>query len=125
MEPRGGGDLLTQEPNTGLVKKFAGRFDVLRGRFVRSARVFPVANSDPVLDELDEEIARIQAELARIAEQRTRDARRRRGDKTKARNQAAHVRAEYALRDHPSLGRWLIQQPNGRLKVNTAKVTAE
>jgi hypothetical protein len=73
----------------------------------------------------DQAIARLQAELARIAEQRARDARRRRGDKTRARNQAAHVRAECALRDHPSLGRWLTQQPNGRLKVNTAKVTAE
>jgi transposase len=73
----------------------------------------------------DQAIARLQAELARIAEQRARDTRRRRGDKTRARNQAAHVRAECALRDHPSLGRWLTQQPNGRLKVNTAKVKAE
>jgi transposase len=72
----------------------------------------------------DQAIVRIQAELARIANQRVRDARRR-GDKTRARNQATHVRAECALRDHPSLGRWLTQQPNGRLKVNTAKVKAE
>jgi transposase len=70
-------------------------------------------------------ITRIQAELARIAEQRTRDAKRPRGDKTRQRNEAAHVRAECALRDHPTLGRWLTQQPNGRLKVNTAKVKAE
>ncbi|MEV6930836.1 IS1634 family transposase [Dactylosporangium sp. NPDC051485] len=73
----------------------------------------------------DEAIARIQAELARIAEQRARDAGRPLGDRTRARNEAAHVRAERALRDHPTLGRWRVQQPNGRLKVNTAKVKAE
>ncbi|MFG2045081.1 IS1634 family transposase [Dactylosporangium sp. NPDC048998] len=73
----------------------------------------------------DEAIARIQAELARIGEQRARDASRPRGDRTRARNEAAHVRAECALRDHPTLGRWLVQQPNGRLKVNTAKAKAE
>src|SRR2546421_697435 len=73
----------------------------------------------------DDAIARIQAELARIGEQRARDARRPSGDKTRTRNEAAHLRAECALRDHPTLGRWLTQQPNGRLKVNTAKVKAE
>jgi transposase len=73
----------------------------------------------------DEAIARIQAELARIAEQRARDAKRPTGDKTRVRNEATHVRAECALRDHPTLGRWLTQQPNGRLKINTAKVKAE
>jgi len=70
-------------------------------------------------------ITRIHAELARIGEQRARDARRPAGDKTRTRNEAAHLRAECALRDHPTLGRWLTQQPNGRLKVNTAKVKAE
>jgi hypothetical protein len=73
----------------------------------------------------DEAIARIQAELARIAEQRARDAKRPQSDKTRTRNEAAHVRAECALRDHPTLGRWLTQQPNGRLKINTAKVKVE
>ncbi|GAA3449618.1 IS1634 family transposase [Dactylosporangium matsuzakiense] len=73
----------------------------------------------------DEAIARIHAELARIAEQRTRDADRPRGDKTRARNEAAHVRAECALRDHPTLGRWLTQQTNGRLRVNAGKVKTE
>jgi Transposase DDE domain len=73
----------------------------------------------------DEAIGRIQAELARISEQRARDAKRPTGDKTRTRNEAAHVRAECALRDHPTLGRWLTQQPNGRLKVNKAKVKAE
>jgi transposase len=73
----------------------------------------------------DDAIARIDAELARIAEQRTRNATRPPGDKTRKRNEAAHLRAECALRDHPTLGRWLIQQPNGRLKVNKTKVKAE
>jgi len=73
----------------------------------------------------DEAITRIQAELVRIADQRARDAKRPNGDKTRARNEAAHVRAECALRDHPTLGRWLTQQANGRLKINTAKVKAE
>ncbi len=30
-----------------------------------------------------------------------------------------------ALRDHPTLGRWLRQQPNGRLRIDRAKVKAE
>jgi len=35
------------------------------------------------------------------------------------------VRAECALRDHPTRGRRLTQQANGRLKINTQKVKAE
>jgi hypothetical protein len=73
----------------------------------------------------DEAIGRIRAELTRITEQRARDAKRPTGDKTRTRNETAHVRAECALRDHPTLGRWLTQQPNGRLRINTAKVKAE
>lgn len=38
---------------------------------------------------------------------------------------AAHSRAECALRDHPGLGRWVKQRPNGRLVIDTAKVKAE
>jgi hypothetical protein len=73
----------------------------------------------------DDAIARIGAELTRIAEQRARDAKRPKADKARQRNEAAHVRAECALRDHPTLGRWLTQQANGRLKINTTKVKAE
>lgn len=40
-------------------------------------------------------------------------------------DQAAHVKAECALREHPALGRWLRQQPSGRLVIDRAKVTAE
>ena len=73
----------------------------------------------------DEAITRITAELERITAQRTRDAKRPRGDKTRARNEAAHLRAECALRDHPTLGRWLTQQPSGRLRLNRAKIKTE
>lgn len=37
----------------------------------------------------------------------------------------AHVKAECALRDHPAYGRWVKQQPSGRLLIDRAKVTAE
>jgi transposase len=73
----------------------------------------------------DEAIARIAAELARISEQRARDANRPAADRTRQRNEAAHLRAECALRDHPTLGRWLRQQTSGRLVINKAKVSAE
>ncbi|GAA1552878.1 hypothetical protein GCM10009827_087000 [Dactylosporangium maewongense] len=60
----------------------------------------------------DEAIVHIQAELARIADQCAGD-------------DAGRVRAECALRDHPTLGRWLVRRPDGRLKVDLAKVKAE
>ena len=37
----------------------------------------------------------------------------------------AHVKAECALRDHPTLGRWLRQLPSGRLVIDRSKVAAE
>ncbi|NLT56444.1 MAG: IS1634 family transposase [Actinomycetales bacterium] len=70
-------------------------------------------------------IERIEAELARIRAQRDRDAQRQLSDKARARAQAAHTRAECALRDHPALGRWLVQQANGRLRINRAKIKTE
>lgn len=72
-----------------------------------------------------EAIERIEAELARISAQRERDAKRQLSDKARARAQAAHTRAECALRDHPALGRWLTQQANGRLRINRAKIKTE
>jgi len=71
----------------------------------------------------DETIGRIQAELDRIRAQRDRT--RQLADKASQQTEAAHVRAECALRDHPTLGRWLRQQPNGRLVIDRAKVKAE
>src|SRR6266540_2010902 len=73
----------------------------------------------------DEAIGQIQAELDRIRAQRDRDRTRQLADKARRKTEAAHVRAECALRDHPTLGRWLRQQPNGRLVIDRAKVKAE
>jgi transposase len=36
-----------------------------------------------------------------------------------------HLKAECALRDHPTLGRWLRQTPGGRLVIDRAKLKAE
>jgi len=73
----------------------------------------------------DEAIARIEAELERIRAQRERDRSRTLSDKAHGKAEAAHLRAECALRDHPTLGRWLRQRPNGRLVIDRAKVKAE
>src|SRR5438552_1565046 len=64
-------------------------------------------------------VTRLETELARIKQARERA----RADKktstnTKRKAEAAHTRAECALRDHPSLGRWLRQQANGRLVID-------
>jgi len=69
--------------------------------------------------------ARIQAELERIKAQRDRDRTRQLSDKARTKAEAGHVRAECALRDHPTLGRWIRQQRNGRLVIDRAKVKAE
>jgi transposase len=77
----------------------------------------------------EQAIGRIEAELARITAQRQRDAARARtghlAGRAKARAEDAHVRAECALRDHPTLKRWIRQQPSGRLAIDRAKVKAE
>jgi hypothetical protein len=69
-------------------------------------------------------VARIQAELARIAAQRSRD-RAKTTPKARDKAEAAHVKAECELRDHPTLGRWIRQLKSGRLVIDRAKVTAE
>jgi transposase len=73
----------------------------------------------------DEAITRIEAELDRIRTQRERDRTRQLSDRARGKAEAAHLRAECALRDHPTLGRWLRQRPNGRLVIDRAKVKAE
>jgi hypothetical protein len=65
----------------------------------------------------EQRIARIQAELERLAAQRDRA-------KTPA-DRAAHARGECALRDHPTLSRYLRQTPSGRLVLDRQKITAE
>jgi transposase len=84
-------------------------------------------------------ITRLQGELTRIAAARARTLAAAKSAtttkattkaKTKARTTAetelaGHVRAECALRDHPTLGRWLRQTPSGRLVIDRAKIAAE
>ena len=65
----------------------------------------------------DDTIARLQDELARIATARAKA-------KT-AKASAAHQRAECALRDHPTLGRYVRQTKTGRLQVDRSKIKAE
>src|SRR3954454_2504 len=65
----------------------------------------------------EDTITRLQTELDRIAAARAK------AKTTKAND--AHRRAECALRDHPSLGRYLRQTPSGRLRIDRAKITAE
>jgi transposase len=68
-------------------------------------------------------ITRLEAELARIDAGRAKAST---GSKAqKAKHAAAHTKAECALRDHPSLGRYLRQTPSGRLKIDRAQVAAE
>ncbi len=67
--------------------------------------------------ERDTHITRLEAELARI------EAARRRANTAKARE--AHTRAECALRDHPTLSRYLRQTQTGRLLIDRRKVATE
>jgi transposase len=83
--------------------------------------------------EREQQLARIEAELERIEALRDREARRRKKTtaagarrKALARSQEkAHVKAECALRDHPTLGRYVRLTPTGRLRIDRAKVAAE
>jgi transposase len=72
----------------------------------------------------DAAIARLEAELAAIAAGRARTAAR---AKSKGKNVSddAHHRAECALRDHKTLGRYLRQTATGRLQIDRSKVRAE
>jgi len=64
-------------------------------------------------------IERVTEELARIDTARTRDAKKAGGDDDR------HQKAECALRDHPTLGRWVRQLKSGRLRIDTAKIRSE
>ena len=65
----------------------------------------------------DDTIARLHDELTRITTARAKA-------KT-AKASAAHHRAECALRDHPTLGRYVRQTKTGRLLIDRAKIKAE
>ncbi len=62
-------------------------------------------------------VERIEAEFVRLAEQRKRA--------TSTAEREAHRRGECALRDHPTLSRYLRQSPSGRLSLDRAKIAAE
>jgi hypothetical protein len=69
-----------------------------------------------------------QAELERIATLRAKAGQAKAAGRGRGRRAAAgedHLKAECALRDHPSLGRWLRQTPGGRLVIDRGKVHAE
>jgi len=63
------------------------------------------------------QIARLETELARIETQR----RKAKTDKQRT----LHTRAECALRDHPTLSRYLRQSASGRLQIDRGKIAAE
>jgi transposase len=90
--------------------------------------------------EREAQLERIETELARIEALRERDRRRRKNKRANsgrgtrqaktertlaATHDKAHVKAECALRDHPTLGRYLRLTPTGRLRIDRAKVAAE
>jgi hypothetical protein len=77
----------------------------------------------------EQQLALVAAELERIAALRAKaaiKAARAGVGRSRRRQQAQdHLKAECALRDHPTLGRWLRQTPGGRLTIDRAKVKAE
>jgi hypothetical protein len=77
----------------------------------------------------EQQLTLVEAELDRIAGLRanaaTKAARAGVGRGRRDQGAADHLKAECALRDHPTLGRWLRQTPGGRLLVDRAKVRAE
>jgi transposase len=92
--------------------------------------------------ERDDQLARIEAELARIEALRERERRQRKNKAPGARTAASarqakaeralarsqekpHVKAECALRDHPTLGCYVRLTATGRLRIDRAKVAAE
>jgi hypothetical protein len=72
----------------------------------------------------EQQLALIEAELDRIAGSRAKHAKAA-GKRRRDQGAADHLKAECALRDHPTLGRWLRQTPGGRLVVDRAKLKAE
>jgi transposase len=65
----------------------------------------------------EQRLERIEAELARLEEQRRRA--------RSSQEREAHLRGECALRDHPTLSRYLRQTPSGRLALDRARIAAE
>jgi transposase len=78
---------------------------------------------DAALEQVTAELDRIKS----IRDRTTKTSKTTAGRKASNSNldRAAHVRAECALRDHPTLGRWLRQLPSGRLVLDKKKLAAE
>ena len=133
---RGGGHWIAGErmrdgsPDAQAALARPGRYqtvrDNLRVKDVRlgegdAARRFIVCHNPAEAErdkaERDAQLARLEAELARIEQVR------RKAKTSKARE--AHTRAECALRDHPTLSRYLRQTGSGRLLIDRRKVAAE
>jgi transposase len=72
----------------------------------------------------DAAIARLEAELEAIKAARARDAAKAKKTRRKI-SDDAHRRAECALRDHRTLGRYLRQSATGRLQIDRAAIRAE
>lgn len=72
----------------------------------------------------DATIVRLEAELASITAARARDTAKAAKAKKKI-SDDAHRKAECALRDHKTLGRYLRQTATGRLQIDRAKIRAE
>ena len=131
MRMRDGGDLVEQAlSRQGRYQQVRDNLRVKEVRVDRAGDARFIICHNPEQAERDrcqreQAIARIGAELERITAQRDRDRKRRLVGKAKARAEDAHVRAECALRDHPTLKRWIRQQRNGHLVIDRAKVKAE
>jgi hypothetical protein len=117
-------------PGTEAALSRQGRYrtvrDKLRVKEVRvgdgDAAIRYVVCHNPVEAERDharrqQRLERIDSELARLAEQRQRA-------KTKQEREQ-HLRGECALRDHPTLSRYLRQTASGRLVLDRSKIAAE
>ncbi|MBB1496525.1 IS1634 family transposase, partial [Propioniciclava sp. MC1595] len=80
---------------------------------------------DTALDHVRAELERIKALRERAAKTPAKPAGKATVKADDKPVEPAHVKAECALRDHPAYGRWVRQQPSGRLVIDRAKVTAE
>lgn len=78
---------------------------------------------DTALDHVRAELERIKTLRDRATKTTAKPAGKTRADGKPV--EPAHVKAECALRDHPTFGRWVRQLPSGRLVIDRAKVTAE
>jgi len=82
------------------------------------------ATRDAALERIGLELDRIKTIRAK-AGRATKTSKAKQTPRRSNAEEAAHVKAECALRDHPALGRWLKQLSSGRLVIDPKKVAAE